>query len=42
MKIETYFNYIDKLIELSKEKQVDFSVIDRLLYVFDKQENGKL
>jgi hypothetical protein len=41
-KIETYFNYIDELIDLAREKQVDFSVIDRLLYVFDKQENGKL
>jgi hypothetical protein len=41
-KIETYFRYIDDLIVLAREKQVDFCIIDRLLYIFDKRENGKL
>jgi len=41
-KIDTYFKYIDDLISLAQAKKVDFSIIDRLLYVFDKQENKTL
>ncbi len=41
-KIELYFDYIDQLIWLCKEKQLDFKTIDRLLYIFDKKKNGKL
>jgi thermostable 8-oxoguanine DNA glycosylase len=41
-KIEIYFKYLDDLKLLSEEKNVDFCVIDRLLYVFDKKKNGKL
>jgi len=41
-KISTYFDYLDKLIELCKAKELDFQTIDRLLYKFDKKINGKL
>ncbi len=41
-KIEMYSKYLDELIVLAREKQVDFEIIDRLLYVFDKEKNGKL
>lgn len=42
MKIEVYFKYLDELIALSKSKNVDFKILDRVLYVFDKRHNGKL
>jgi len=41
-KINLYFDYIDKLIELSDSKKIEFHILDRVLYVFDKQHNGKL
>jgi thermostable 8-oxoguanine DNA glycosylase len=41
-KIALYFEYIDKLVEVSKQKQLEYKTLDRLLYVFDKQLNGKL
>ena len=41
-KIETYFEYIDKLIELCKSKNLEFRTIDRILYIFDKKINGSL
>lgn len=41
-KMSVYFGYLDKLIELSEQRNIDFKVLDRLLYVFDKQLNGKL
>lgn len=41
-KTELYFDYIDKLIELCQEKQLEFITVDRLLYMFDKNKNGKL
>lgn len=41
-KVEVYFNYLDELVALSKSKNVDFKILDRVLYVFDKQHNGKL
>lgn len=42
LKISTYFDYIDKLIELCNARGFDFHTIDRLLYQFDKKMNGKL
>lgn len=41
-KIELYWEYLDKLVELSRTKNLNFKTLDRLLYEFDKQENGKL
>lgn len=41
-KIGIYFDYIDELIKICEEKNLDFSTIDRLLYVFDKEINGNL
>ncbi|MHB1642537.1 MAG: hypothetical protein ACYDD9_09645 [Acidithiobacillus sp.] len=41
-KVEVYFNYLDELVALAKSKNVDFTILDRVLYVFDKQHNGKL
>jgi len=41
-KTEVYFDYLDKLLELSKNKNLEYRTLDRLLYQFDKQLNGKL
>ena len=41
-KIELYFQYLDALIELARARKLDFHTLDSLLYVFDKQTNGKL
>jgi hypothetical protein len=41
-KIETYYGYLDKLIELCRKRKIDFVTSDRLLYIFDKEHNGKL
>ena len=41
-KIDVYFDYLDKLIELCSHRGLSFQSIDRLLYIFDKNENGKL
>ncbi len=41
-KIAVYFDYLDKLIELCQAKELEFPKIDRLLYIFDKEINGKL
>jgi thermostable 8-oxoguanine DNA glycosylase len=41
-KIELYFEYLDKLLDLSQKKGLEFRTLDRLLYEFDKQLNGKL
>ncbi len=41
-KISTYFEYLDKLIELCKKRNLDFQIIDRLLYEFDKRINRNL
>jgi len=41
-KIKVYFDYIDKLILLSEAKNIEFEILDRVLYVFDKKYNGKL
>jgi hypothetical protein len=42
LKITTYFDYLDKLIELCRVKAIEFISSDRLLYMFDKKHNGKL
>ena len=41
-KITVYFGYLEKLIDLCRAKGLEFRTIDRLLYVFDKEVNGKL
>lgn len=41
-KVEVYFNYLEKLVDLAKFKEVDFEILDRVLYVFDKKYKGKL
>ena len=41
-KIKTYFKYLGKLNGLHRKKKVNFKTIDRLLYVLDKEKNGKL
>jgi hypothetical protein len=41
-KVKVYFSYLDELVALSISKNVDFKILDRVLYVFDKQHNGKL
>ncbi len=42
LKVTTYFDYLDKLIELCRARSIYFFSSDRLLYVFDKKHNGKL
>jgi thermostable 8-oxoguanine DNA glycosylase len=41
-KIDLYFRYLDELVEIARSKSIDFGTLDRVLYVFDKQMNGKL
>jgi thermostable 8-oxoguanine DNA glycosylase len=41
-KLSVYFDYIDELIKLCALKALAFATIDRLLYIFDKKDNGKL
>lgn len=41
-KVSLYFDYLDELRRLCDERGFDFETIDRLLYEFDKQVNGKL
>ena len=41
-KVDLYFDYLDELITIAEEKGIEFKTIDRLLYEFDKQLNGKL
>lgn len=41
-KIDLYFRYLDGLFAFADSKKVDFTILDRVLYVFDKQVNGKL
>jgi hypothetical protein len=42
VKIDLYFKYLDDLFALAGSKRVAFELLDRMLYVFDKQVNGKL
>jgi hypothetical protein len=39
-KIDLYFEYLKQLREKCKSKNIPFSESDRLLYQFDKEENG--
>ena len=41
-KVKVYYDYLDHLLELCKERNSSFSSIDRLLYEFDRQLNGPL
>jgi thermostable 8-oxoguanine DNA glycosylase len=41
-KIDLYFGYLDRLFGLADSRSVEFESLDRVLYVFDKQVNGKL
>ena len=42
VKIDLYFRYLDELVKFARTKNVEFRTLDRALYVFDKQINGKL
>ena len=41
-KMGVYFDYLDKLVEMCDAKGLCFETVDRLLYEFDKEANGKL
>ena len=41
-KVSCYFDYIDELIGLCQQRDLTFTTIDRLLYEFDKDVNGRL
>ena len=41
-KLVLYFDYLDALFDLVENKTVKFDILDRVLYIFDKQVNGKL
>ena len=41
-KSAVYFDYVDALIDLCQDGNVEFETIDRLLYEFDKKKNGPL
>ncbi len=41
-KMDLYFRYLDALFELAEAKNVEFDILDRVLFIFDKQVNGKL
>lgn len=41
-KIKVYFDYLDGLIELCNKSGYHFRTNDRVLYEFDKENNGKL
>ena len=41
-KVSVYFDYLDKLVKFCIDFETPFETIDRLLYQFDKQLNGKL
>ena len=41
-KIDLYFRYLDALFALAESKNVEFDILDRVLYILDKQVNGKL
>jgi hypothetical protein len=41
-KLQVYFEYLENLLDLCEQFKLDFTQIDRMLYVFDKEENGAL
>ena len=38
----TYFKYLDALHRLAQSRGVQFRDLDRILYIFDKEQNGSL
>ena len=40
--IEIYIEYTKKLHSIANEFKIEFSELDRILYIFDKKENGNL
>lgn len=41
-KVEVYFDYLKAVDDLCEQKGISFFDADRILYQFDKKENGKL
>ena len=41
-KVSGYFSYLDTLHSLSASRGAAFHSLDRILYVFDKEQNGTL
>jgi len=41
-KINLYFEYLDELIKIAQNRNLEYDILDRLLYIFDKQLNGSL
>lgn len=41
-KRDVYFVYLDDLIDLAQAKDLEFERLDRILYMFDKSQNGPL
>ncbi|GAB4490334.1 MAG: hypothetical protein OHK006_23070 [Thermodesulfovibrionales bacterium] len=41
-KMAVYFDYLADLLNLCQKKGLIFATVDRLLYIFDKQQNGNL
>ena len=41
-KIEVYFDYLDALRKYADHRRLRFRIMDRVLYVFDKEKNGLL
>ncbi len=41
-KIKCYFDYLDELLKLCNLKMLKFETVDRVLYEFDRANNGKL
>lgn len=41
-KMDTYFLYLDELLDLCRSRCLEFRTVDRLLYIFDKKKNGSL
>ena len=42
LKVSTYFDYLDALHQLAQSSGAQFRDLDRILYVFDKEQNGTL
>jgi len=41
-KITIYFCYLDELLNLCNQRNLDFKTMDRVLYQFDRKKNDKL
>jgi thermostable 8-oxoguanine DNA glycosylase len=42
VKAKLYISYLDELVELADEKNIEFHELDRVLYEFDRAKNGQL